>query len=183
MLGIDPGISRCGYGVVEQRSRTPRARALGVLRTPPDDPLPKRLADLQRELRDLIAEFRPDVVSVERVFFQVNVRTAMAVGQASGLAMAEAHAAGCEVAVYTPNEVKQTVAGYGSADKEQMQQMVQILLDLAAPPRPADAADAAALALCHLAHDPPSRRRSASRAAASRPAGSPAAASRPVFNP
>jgi crossover junction endodeoxyribonuclease RuvC len=161
VLGIDPGISRCGYGVVEQRSRTPRALALGVLRTPPADPLPKRLADLQRELRALIDEFHPDVVAVERVFFQVNVRTAMAVGQASGLAMAEAHAAGCAVAVYTPNEVKQAVAGHGAADKEQMQTMVQILLDLAAPPRPADAADAAALALCHLAHEPPSRRRAA----------------------
>ena len=159
MLGIDPGITRCGYSVVEQRSRTPRARALGVVRTPSDDPLPKRLADLQRELRELLAEFQPDVVAIERVFFQVNVRTAMAVGQASGLAMAEAHAAGCEVAVYTPNEVKQAVAGHGAADKEQMQQMVQTLLDLAAAPKPADAADAAALALCHLAHAPPARQK------------------------
>ena len=173
MLGIDPGISRCGYGVVEQTGRTPRARALGVLRTPPDDPLPKRLADLQRELRELIVEFEPDVVSVERVFFQVNVRTAMAVGQASGLAMAEAHAAGCEVAVYTPNEVKLAVAGHGAAEKEQIQQMVQTLLDLAEPPRPADAADAAALALCHLAHHPPSRHRARSASGPARPAVTP----------
>jgi crossover junction endodeoxyribonuclease RuvC len=177
VLGIDPGVSRCGYGVIEQKARTPRARALGVLRTPPDDPLPKRLADLQLELRELIAEFRPDVVSVERVFFQVNVRTAMAVGQASGLAMAEAHAAGCEVAVYTPNEVKLAVAGHGSADKEQMQQMVQTLLDLATPPKPADAADAAALALCHLAHEPPTRRRRPTATAASRTSVSGTAAS------
>lgn len=170
VLGIDPGVSRCGYGVVEQRSRTPRARALGVVRTPPGDPLPKRLADLQGELRALIAEFEPDVVAVERVFFQVNVRTAMAVGQASGLAMAEAHAAGCDVAVYTPNEVKQAVAGHGGADKEQMQRMVQTLLDLPQVPRPADAADAVALALCHLAHRPPVRRGSG-RPAGTRPAG------------
>jgi crossover junction endodeoxyribonuclease RuvC len=154
VLGIDPGLSRCGYGGVEQRGRTPRPTALGVLRTAADDPLPKRLADLQTDLRALIADLAPDVVAIERVFFQVNVRTAMAVGQASGLAMAEAQAAGCAVAVYTPNEVKQAVTGDGGADKEQVQTMVQTLLHLAAPPRPADAADAAALALCHLAHAP-----------------------------
>jgi crossover junction endodeoxyribonuclease RuvC len=91
---------------------------------------------------------------VERVFFQVNVRTAMSVGQASGIAMAEASAAGCDVAQYTPNQVKDAVTGYGSASKEQVQTMVQTLLGLAEPPRPADAADAAALALCHLAHEP-----------------------------
>ena len=93
-------------------------------------------------------------VAVERVFFQVNVRTAMSVGQASGLAMAEAVAAGCEVVQYSPNEVKLAVTGDGAADKQQVQMMVQRLLGLAAPPRPADAADAAALALCHLAHAP-----------------------------
>jgi crossover junction endodeoxyribonuclease RuvC len=125
---------------------------LGVLRTPPDAPLPARLVDLQRELRLLIEEYRPEVVSVERVFFQVNVRTAMAVGQASGLAMAEAGAAGCEVVQYSPNEVKQAVAGHGAADKKQVQHMVQALLGLPEPPRPPDAADAAALALCHVAH-------------------------------
>jgi crossover junction endodeoxyribonuclease RuvC len=157
VLGIDPGVSRCGYGVVEQRSRTPKARALGVLRTPPDDPMPKRLADLQAELRALIEEFRPDVVAVERVFFQTNVRTAMSVGQASGLALCEAAAAGCEVVQYTPNEVKNTVAGYGAATKEQIQKMVQTRLNLSKLPKPADAADAAALALCHLAVAPMSR--------------------------
>ena len=94
------------------------------------------------------------MVAVERVFFQVNVRTAMGVGQASGLAMAEAIAAGCEVAQYSPNEVKLAVAGDGAAGKEQVQLMVQRLLRLASPPKPADAADAAALALCHLAHAP-----------------------------
>ena len=128
--------------------------AIGVLRTAPADPLPQRLAELQRELPALIAELRPDVVAVERVFFQVNVRTAMSVGQASGLAMAEAVAAGCQVVQYSPNEVKLAVAGDGGADKEQVQRMVQTLLGLAAPPEPADAADAAALALCHLAHAP-----------------------------
>lgn len=125
-----------------------------MLRTDKDDPLPQRLADLQLGLRALIAELRPDVVAVERVFFQVNVRTAMAVGQASGIVMAEAQVAGAEVVQYTPNEVKEAVAGHGGAGKEQVAHMVQTLLGLAAPPRPADAADAAALALCHLAHAP-----------------------------
>jgi crossover junction endodeoxyribonuclease RuvC len=157
VLGIDPGLSRCGYGAVEggrAGSRDARAVAVGVIRTEPSDPLPNRLAELQGELRALIAELQPDVVAVERVFFQVNVRTAMGVGQASGLAMAEAIAAGCEVAQYSPNEVKLAVAGDGAAGKEQVQLMVQRLLRLASPPKPADAADAAALALCHLAHAP-----------------------------
>ena len=132
-----------------------------MIRTEPSLPLPARLAELQRELRALIAELEPDVVAVERVFFQVNVRTAMSVGQASGLAMAEAFSAGCEVAQYSPNEVKLSVTGDGAANKEQVQLMVQRLLSLKAAPRPADAADAAALALCHLAHAPTRMRQQA----------------------
>ena len=157
VLGIDPGLSRCGYGCVESRPEGPRAVAIGVITTPPANPLPERLAELQAELRSLLAELRPDTVAIERVFFQVNVRTAMSVGQASGLAMAEAVAAGCEVVQYTPNQVKEAVAGHGAADKEQVQTMVQTLLGLTAPPRPADAADAAALALRHLAYEPTRR--------------------------
>lgn len=154
VLGIDPGLSRCGYGAVASGANGLSARAIGVIRTAPSDPLPERLAELQQELRALLAELRPDVVAVERIFFQNNVRTAMSVGQASGLAMAEAVAAGCEVVQYSPNEVKLAVTGDGAADKQQVQMMVQRLLGLAAPPKPADAADAAALALCHLAHAP-----------------------------
>ena len=154
VLGIDPGLSRCGYGAVRATVDGPRAQAIGVIRTSPDDELPHRLAELQLELRALIAELAPDVVAVERIFFQNNVRTAMSVGQASGLAMAEAIAAGAAVAQYSPNEVKLAVTGDGAADKQQVQVMVQRLLGLAAPPKPADAADAAALALCHLAHAP-----------------------------
>ncbi len=154
MLGIDPGLSRCGYGAVRATAEGPRAQAIGVIRTSPTDDLPIRLAELQLELRALMAELRPDVVAVERVFFQNNVRTAMSVGQASGLAMAEAVAAGCDVTQYSPNEVKLAVTGDGAADKTQVQTMVQRLLGLATPPKPADAADAAALALCHLAHAP-----------------------------
>jgi crossover junction endodeoxyribonuclease RuvC len=153
VLGIDPGLSRCGYACVASGS-PPRATALGVLTTPPSQSLPQRLASLRAELAALIADLRPDVVAVEHVFFQVNVRTAMSVGQASGLALAEAAAAGCEVVQYTPNEVKEAVTGWGGADKAQVQKMVQTRLGLARPPRPADAADAAALALCHLAVAP-----------------------------
>jgi crossover junction endodeoxyribonuclease RuvC len=123
-----------------------------VLRTDPSRPVPDRLAELQGELRDLFRELQPSVVAIERVFFQHNVRTAMSVGQASGLAMAEAVAIGAEVVEYSPNEVKLAVAGDGRASKAEVQAMVQHLLGLATPPKPADAADACALALCHLAH-------------------------------
>lgn len=169
VLGIDPGLSRCGYGAVRAGGAGPRAQAIGVIRTSPADELPTRLAELQGELRNLIAELEPDVVAVERIFFQHNVRTAMSVGQASGLAMAEAVAAGCTVVQYSPNEVKLAVAGDGAADKVQVQSMVQRLLGLASPPRPADAADAAALALCHLAHAPARRRMAAAGRARSTP--------------
>ena len=151
VLGIDPGLTRCGYSVVEGQGRAARALAIGVLTTPASDPLPTRLADLQRDVRGLLVEFSPEVVAVERVLFQVNVRTAMSVGQASGIVMAEAAAAGCAVVQYSPNEVKQAVTGYGAATKAQVQVMVQTLLGLATLPQPADAADAAALALTHLA--------------------------------
>ncbi|MGH9185128.1 MAG: crossover junction endodeoxyribonuclease RuvC [Acidimicrobiales bacterium] len=154
VLGIDPGLSRCGYGCVEAHRGRPRPVAMGVLSTPRSSPLPARLADLQRGLRALLEDLRPQVVVVERVFFQVNVRTAMSVGQASGLAMAEAQSAGCEVVQYSPNQVKEAVAGWGGAGKEEMERMVQTLLGVDHPIRPVDAADAIALALCHLAHAP-----------------------------
>jgi crossover junction endodeoxyribonuclease RuvC len=158
VLGIDPGLTRCGYCVLDAPDPgtrgTARALALGVITTPADAEVHLRLAELQHELRSLIAEFRPSVLAVERVLFQVNVRTAMSVGQASGVAMVEAVNAGCDVVQYSPNEVKSAVAGWGGADKAQVQQMVQTLLGLPRPPHPADAADAAALALCHAAMAP-----------------------------
>jgi crossover junction endodeoxyribonuclease RuvC len=171
VLGIDPGLTRCGYACIEasgSSSQPGRAVSLGVIRTPPSSPLPQRLAELRDELAALIAELRPDVVAVEQVFFQVNVRTAMSVGQASGLALAEAASAGCEVVQYTPNQVKQSVAGWGAAGKEQVQRMVQVRLGLASPPRPADAADAAALALCHLSMAPMRQRVAAATNGAAR---------------
>ena len=155
VLGIDPGLTRCGYAVIDGKGPAQvRAVSMGVIRTPSSAPLPNRLATLRTEFTSLIAEFEPDVVAVEQVFFQVNVRTAMATGQASGLALAEAAIAGCEVIQYTPNQVKDAVAGWGGADKEQVQKMVQVRLKLATLPKPADAADAAALALTHLSMSP-----------------------------
>ena len=157
VLGIDPGLSRCGYGCLDAvgaGGRGAKAVAIGVLRTPVDAPVPERLAELQRELRALIAELRPDAVAVEKVFFQSNVRTAIGVAQASGLALAEAVNAGAVVAEYGPNQVKEAVAGWGAAGKDEVGRMVQALLGLDAPLRPADAADAAAIALTHLAHAP-----------------------------
>jgi crossover junction endodeoxyribonuclease RuvC len=149
VLGIDPGLSRCGYGVVRRDGPAFRAVAYGVIRTPPSDDLPARLAALLTELEALLVEYPPAAVAVERVLFQVNTRTAMSVGQASGLALALAGRAGIPVVQYSPNEVKLAVAGDGAAGKEEVQRMVTRLLKLAEPPQPPDAADALALALCH----------------------------------
>ncbi len=152
VLGIDPGLSRCGYGLVSRSGATSAlaAEAAGVIETDPGAALPERLWIVQRELRALMAECQPTAVAVERVFFQVNARTAMSVGQASGLALAAAAEYGCEVVEYTANEVKQALVGYGSATKDQVQRMVTSVLGLGETPRPPDVADALALAVCHL---------------------------------
>jgi|SRR5579875_1712620 len=154
VLGIDPGLSRCGYGAVRQAGAQPEAVISGVLTTPAEVALEHRLAQLYREIRGLLARLMPDVVVVERVLFQANTKTAMAVGQASGLALAAAGEAGVAVAQYSPNEVKQAVTGWGGAGKAQVQRMVQALLGLPEVPSPPDRADALALALCHLASAP-----------------------------
>lgn len=153
VLGIDPGLSRCGYGCVEH-GRPPRAVAAGVIRTDPELERSVRLAELQHEIRGLIVEQDPDVVAIERVFFQQNVSTAMSVGQATGVVMAEAAVAGCDVVEYSPNEVKEAVAGWGGADKDEIGRMVQTLLGLSHVLEPADVSDAVAVALCHLARQP-----------------------------
>ena len=163
VLGIDPGVTRCGYGAVDQLRAGPRVRTAGVITTATSEPLPARLATMLAEIQALLHELRPDAVVVERVFFQTNVRTAMSVGQASGLALAAAATVGCEIAQYTANEVKQAVAGYGAATKAQMQQMVQVQLGLDTRPEPPDVADALALALCHLTVGPRLARMDAAR--------------------
>jgi crossover junction endodeoxyribonuclease RuvC len=156
VLGVDPGLSRCGYGLVGRaagRRGALGAHAAGVIETDPATPIPERLFTLQTELRALLADLSPSVVVVERVFFQVNAKTAVSVCQASGLALAAAAELGCEVVQYTANEVKQAIVGYGSATKDQVQRMVASVLGLATPPSPPDAADALALAVCYMHSD------------------------------
>ena len=152
VLGIDPGLTRCGYGCVEWRGpNRVRAVSAGVVTTDHGVELPLRLASIQREIRSLITEFEPEVVAIERVLFQVNVQTAMSVGHASGVVMAEAASAGCSVVQYSPNEIKLAVTGWGGADKQQVERMVRAQLKIEQPLKPVDAADAIAVALCHTA--------------------------------
>jgi crossover junction endodeoxyribonuclease RuvC len=149
VLGIDPGLTRCGYGAVHRRGAAVAVSAYGVVRTEVDAPLAERLATLQVDIVELLEEVGPSALAVERLLFQHNVRTAVAVGQASGVVLAAAARAGIPVTSYSPNEVKLAVTGSGTADKPQVQAMVTRLLALEAPPTPFDAADALALALCH----------------------------------
>jgi crossover junction endodeoxyribonuclease RuvC len=149
VLGLDPGLTCAGYGLVEQKDRSLVPVEFGAIRTP-RGPVPGRLEQLYDEVRTLIVRHSPDAVSVERVLFSANTRTAMSVGQAAGIALLAASQSGCEVAEYSPNEVKQTVAGYGAADKGQMQLMIARLLGLKDIPKPPDAADALGLAITHI---------------------------------
>jgi crossover junction endodeoxyribonuclease RuvC len=151
VLGVDPGLTRCGVGVVEGRPGRPCALvSVDVVRTDPQDDLPARLLHLDRALTALIAAHRPDQVAVERVFSQHNVRTVMGTAQAGAVALLVAARAGLPVRTYTPSEVKAAVTGSGQADKAQITAMVTRLLRLPERPRPADAADALALAICHV---------------------------------
>ena len=151
VLGIDPGLTRCGMGVVEgDPGRALAAVAVCVVRTPADLELASRLLVISEAVVDWLDIHRPDAVAVERVFTQANVRTVMGTAQASGVALAAAAAAGVPVALYTPSEVKAAVTGSGRADKTQVTTMVTRLLHLETRPRPADAADALALGICHV---------------------------------
>ena len=157
MLGVDPGLSRCGVGVVEGTRRRAEVVKAGVIRTSPDDVVPRRLNQLYTELRALLVDTQPEAVAVERVFFTVNIRTAMGVGQAAGVAMLAAAQAGIDTYEYTPTRMKAVVTGSGTADKHQVAYMVRTHLRLTEVPQPPDAADALALALCHLWEAPPER--------------------------
>lgn len=151
VLGVDPGLTRCGLGVVEgSPGKPPALVAVGVIRTPADLDVSKRLVRIEAELDEWITEHRPDSVAVERVFAQHNVRTVMGTAQASGVAMVVAARRGLPVALHTPSEVKAAVTGNGRADKEQVTTMVTRILKLAERPTPADAADALALAICQV---------------------------------
>jgi crossover junction endodeoxyribonuclease RuvC len=150
ILGIDPGLTRCGVGVVELGAgRRVRFIHAGVIRTPSDDPLEVRLLAVSRGISALITEFTPGAVAVERVFAQHNLRTVMGTAQASGIALAVAAEHGLPVGLHTPSEVKAAITGYGSAAKAQVGNMVMRILALDEVPKPADAADALALAICH----------------------------------
>ena len=150
VLGVDPGTASTGYGVVEETEGQLRAVDYGVVTTAAGEPLPLRLQTIYGELRRLARLHRPASGSVEKLFFSRNVRTAMTVGQARGVALLALADAGLEIREYSPTEVKQAVSGYGHADKGQVQRMVQALLGLDEIPRPDDAADALAVAICHL---------------------------------
>ena len=150
-LGIDPGTATTGYGLVRlEEDGSLSAVKYGVILTPKESTAAARLAMLYDKMRDLLHEYRPETAAVEKLFFQRNVTTALAVGQARGVVILCLQQAGIEAFEYTPNEIKQAVAGYGSAQKRQVQEMVRALLGLESIPRPDDAADALAVAITHL---------------------------------
>jgi crossover junction endodeoxyribonuclease RuvC len=150
VLGIDPGLTRCGLGVVDGKgSQALSMIDVGVIRTTVDAPLEFRLLELETQISQWITRVQPDVIAVERVFSQLNVKTAMATGQAAGVALLLAAKAGIPVVMHTPSEVKAAVTGSGRADKKQVAMMVQKLLKLDSIPKPVDSTDALALAICH----------------------------------
>ena len=151
VLGVDPGLTRCGLGVVEGSTGRPlHLVAVDVVRTPPTADIGARLLAIERAVDVWLAEHQPDAVAVERVFSQHNVRTVMGTAQASAVAIVCAARAGVPVALHTPSEMKAAVTGSGRADKAQVAAMVTRLLRLPEAPRPADAADALGLAICHV---------------------------------
>lgn len=151
VIGIDPGTAITGYGLVqENEDGSLSVIDFGAILTPASLPMPERLLELYQRLREIILLHHPVSGAVEKLFFQRNVRTAISVGQARGVALLSLAEAGLPVAEYTPLEVKQAVAGYGGADKNQVQQMVRNILGLDSIPQPDDAADALAVAICHL---------------------------------
>jgi crossover junction endodeoxyribonuclease RuvC len=149
IFGIDPGSERTGYGCVETDGRRPRLVTCGAIAARTADSFPDRLARIHRELTALLATCRPDYVAIENLFHAANVRSALKLGHARGVAMLAAVEAGCPVVEYTPAEIKRAVVGYGRAEKHQVQQMVKLILGLSEPPSPHDAADALAVAICH----------------------------------
>ena len=150
VLGVDPGLTRCGLGIVENGVAQKLVMiGVGVIKTSSDIELAHRLLELETQLLVWIKEYKPDVIAVERVFSQLNIRTAMSTGQAAGVALLIAARAGIPVAMHTPTEVKAAVTGSGRADKKQVALMVQKLLSLKEIPKPVDSTDALALAICH----------------------------------
>ena len=149
VLGVDPGLTRCGLGVVDRNASKLSLAGVGVIYTDKEQSLDQRLLSLDQELSLWIEKYQPDVIAVERVFSQLNVRTAMATGQAAGIALLLAAKEGIPVAMHTPSEVKAAVTGSGRADKKQVATMVTKIINLSEAPKPVDTTDALALAICH----------------------------------
>lgn len=149
ILGIDPGTAITGFGVIDYDGKTFKFVDAGVIRTPKEQPMNERLSTVYDEMHELLKEFKPDVLSIELLFFARNVTTAMTVGQSRGIVMLAATQAGIPIYEYTPMQVKQAVTGYGKADKKQIQEMVKNLLKLDQIPKPDDAADGLAIAITH----------------------------------
>lgn len=152
VLGIDPGLTRTGYGIIDSSGTTETAVAAGVIRTDPARALGQRYVELARDLREIVAEYEPESAAIEQVFVNNNRQTAMSVARASGVALLVLSEARLETAEYTPSAVKMALTGSGTADKQQMQRVVAMRLGLPRAPAPADAADALAVALCHVQH-------------------------------
>jgi crossover junction endodeoxyribonuclease RuvC len=170
VLGVDPGLTRCGLGVIEgEPGRALRLVATGVVSTQAGDEIGARLLAVEEQVERWLTDYRPDAVAVERVFSQHNVRTVMGTAQAGAVAIVCSARRGLPVALHTPSEVKAAVTGNGRAGKAQVTQMVTRLLAMADPPRPADAADALALAICHLWRSGAQRRLAAAAIAAASP--------------
>jgi crossover junction endodeoxyribonuclease RuvC len=150
IFGIDPGSERTGYGCVETDGRRHHLVACGAITAAAGDSFPHRRARIHRELTTLLATCQPECVAIENLFHATNARSALKLGHARGVAMLAAIQAGCDVVEYTPAEVKRAVVGYGRAEKQQVQQMVKLLLGLERAPKPFDASDALAVAICHL---------------------------------
>ncbi|HOJ78827.1 MAG TPA: crossover junction endodeoxyribonuclease RuvC [Bacillota bacterium] len=149
ILGIDPGTAITGYGIISHQGNHLKKIGVGVIRTSPQQDMSLRLKVIYDEMHSLIAKYQPEVIAVEELFFNKNVRTALAVGQARGVIMLAAANSGLDIVEYTPLQVKQAVVGYGRAEKHQIQEMVRMLLCLPEVPKPDDAADALAVAICH----------------------------------
>jgi crossover junction endodeoxyribonuclease RuvC len=150
VFGIDPGSARTGYGCVQSDGSRHRMDICGAIVIPASHPFPQKLKIIHVELSILIARHRPDVIAIEDLFHAVNARSALKLGHARGVAMLAAVEADVPIVEYTPAEVKQSVVGYGRAEKGQVRSMVQLLLGLSEPPAPFDASDALAIAVCHL---------------------------------
>lgn len=149
ILGIDPGTAKTGFGVIAAGAGTCRVLDFGCITTPAGTPKERRLRSIYLAIQDLIRQHRPEIVSVEALFFSKNVKTAMAVGESRGVVLLCAAQANLPIAEYTPMQVKEAISGYGKATKRQMQTMVQLALSMEDPPRHDDAADALAVAFCH----------------------------------